>query len=117
MKPQHNFILFQSGRAEIPNLANKCDRELKEIFNQPQLSYLHIFMAEKRQVVVDSYVNIKDPQNVMNFLERNLKIVRGLIDRAMEAEVYCYLGIAYPNVEIFGKPKSTLNKTSKFLKK
>ena len=62
-------------------------------------------MAEKRQEVVDSYVNIKDPQNVMNFLERNLKIVRGLIDRAMEAKVYCYLGTAYHKRGDFRKAK------------
>ena len=116
MKPQHNFILFQSGRAETPNLAKKCDRELKEIFNQPQLSYLHIFMAEKRQEVVDSYVNIKDPQNVINFLERNLKIVRGLIDRAMEAEVYCYLGIAYHKRGDFRKAKEYFEQDLKISK-
>ena len=62
-------------------------------------------MAEKRQEVVDSYVNIKDPQNVMNFLERNLKIVRGLIDRAMEAKLYCYLGTAYHKRGDFRKAK------------
>ena len=62
-------------------------------------------MAEKRQEVVDSYVNIKDPQNVMNFLERNLKIVGGLIDRAVEAKLYCYLGTAYHKRGDFRKAK------------
>ena len=55
--------------------------------------------------MVDSYVNIKDPQNVMHFLERNLKIVRGLIDRAMEAKVYGYLGTAYHKRGDFRKAK------------
>ena len=55
--------------------------------------------------MLDSYVNIEDPQNVINFLERNLKIVRGLEDRAMEAEVYCYLGIAYHKRGDFRKAK------------
>ena len=52
-------------------------------------------MAEKRQEVADSYANIKDAQNFINFCEICLKIAREEGDRAMEANANCGLGIAY----------------------
>ena len=82
------------------------ERHLKiSNFNQPQLSYLHIFikMAEKRQEVADSYVNNKDFQNAIKFLEIYLKIVREVGYRVIEKNVNCTLGKAYHSVGNFQK--------------
>ena len=82
------------------------ERHLKiSNFNQPQLSYLHIFikMAEKRQEVADSYVNNKDFQNAINFLEIYLKIVREVGYRVIKKNVNCTLGKAYHSVGNFQK--------------
>ena len=45
--------------------------------------------------MADSYANIKDAQNFINFCEICLKIAREEGDRAMEANANCGLGIAY----------------------
>ena len=60
-------------------------------------------MVEKRQEVVDSYVNNKDFQNAINVLEIYLKIVRDVEDRVIEKNVYGTLGNAYHSVGNFQK--------------
>ena len=60
-------------------------------------------MAEKRQEVVDSYVNNKDFQTAIKVLEIYLKIVREVGDRVIEKNVYGTLGNAYYSVGNFQK--------------
>ena len=60
-------------------------------------------MAEKGQQVADSYVNIKDFQNAINYLEMYLEIAREAGDRVIEATVYCNLGNAYNSLGDFQK--------------
>ena len=61
-------------------------------------------MAEKRQEVPDSYVNVKDLQDAIKFIETKLKIVKEKGDTAIEAKAYCHLGTAYHSLGDFRKP-------------
>ena len=53
--------------------------------------------------MADSYINTKDYQNAINFLEIYIKIVREVGDRAIEANVCCTLGKAYYSLADFQK--------------
>ena len=53
--------------------------------------------------MANSYINTKDYQNAINFLEIYIKIVREVGDRAIEANVCCTLGKAYYSLADFQK--------------
>ena len=85
-------------------MAKRVTEREDKFFNLPQLPCMHFFIKMKEiQQLADSYVDIKDPQSFINYLERFLEIFREVGDKAIEAKVYCDLGNAYDSLGDFQK--------------
>ena len=63
--------------------------------------------------MADSFLNIKDFQNAINYIEIYLKIVREVGDRGIEANEYCSLGNAYHSLGNFQKAIDYLERNLK----